>query len=301
MKTPSKNLLLQLLAGLGESVVLVDVARRPWRTVYFNPKLLHLLHAQAGEIAGQNAEKLLFRIAGNDAVEAVRSCGEDRPQVPFEGEYLRADQPTRLVTGRVLKLSGSDQLRAIIMRDADMSDADTAGATGTTISILTLDSVTGMMQRDAFLEVLQRDCAIAAREQAWIAILVLRIDAFDAYRGTFGQHASDSALKRVAAIIRRCLRRTGDTPVRAEDDAFAVLVHGSNAAQAAEFAERIAAEIKALAIHHPKSPVAPHMTATTAAVAEVPSQDLDPADLLARALSRAKPVKADVRWTQANG
>ena len=202
MKTPSKNLLLQLLAGLGESVVLVDVARRPWRTVYFNPKLLHLLHAQAGDIAGQNAEKLLFRIAGNDAVEAVRSCGEDRPQVSFEGEYLRADQPSRLVTGRVLKLSGSDQLRAIIMRDADMSDADTAGATGTTISMLTLDTVTGMMQREAFLEVLQRDCAIAAREQAWIAILVLRIDAFDAYRGTFGQHASDSALKRVAAIIR---------------------------------------------------------------------------------------------------
>lgn len=300
MKTPSKNLLVQMLSGIGESVLLVDVGRTPWRTEYFNPKLLHLLHAPAGDVASQNAEKLLFRIAGNEAVDSVRRCDEQCPQVSFEGEFLRADHPTRHIAGRVLMLKGGDHLRAVILRDTEVEGLD-PGISGSTISMLALDSVTGLLQRDAFVEVLQRDGAIAAREQTWIAVLVFRLDAFDAYRATFGQHASDSAVKRVATIIRRCLRRSGDTPARVADDAVAVLVHGSNAVQGAEFADRIASEIRALAIHHPRSPVAPHLTATTAVVAEVPSQAFDPVDTLSRALDRAVPVRAASGWTEASG
>ena len=58
---------------------------------------------------------------------------------------------------------------------------------------------------------------------------------------------------RLRTRLRVSLRREGDLTARYADDCFAVLMGDASEAQAAEMAGRIAAKVRGLAIHHPRS------------------------------------------------
>ena len=146
--------------------------------------------------------------------------------------------------------------------------------------------MTVFLKRDPWLALLRRDAAIAAREQSWLAVIVFRVDALASYIETFGQHAGDSALKRISHSIRRRLQRAGDTAARIADDELAVLVHSTTAPAARKFADMICEDIKALAIHHPKSPVGRHLTLSVGVCARVPRNEDDAAAMLDQARSQ---------------
>lgn len=286
MKGPSKNLLLQLVNGTREPVLVIDTAREQWRVTFFNPALQRLLGVGAGEISHQPAEPLLFRIAGSAGVDAVRRCGGDQPQTTFESQYLcSGGGGDRDLDGEVLML-GSGALRAVYLRVGPERDEGAVATSSVRLRALASDPVTGFLEREHWQGVLSRDAAIAAREQAWLAVIAFRVDAMAAYIDTFGQHAGDSALKRISHSVRRRLKRAGDIGGRIGPDSLALIVHGSSAPMAREFADSIAEDIRALAIHHPRSPVSRHITVSTGVCAEVPSGEADAQGLLDRALAQ---------------
>ena len=118
------------------------------------------------------------------------------------------------------------------------------------------DAVTGLLNERSFREVLAHDWAVAAREKARLALVSFTLDDFPAYLEVFGRHASDSCLRRVAQAVRRCLRRASDVAARVDSEhgnCLIVLSHSPNEDGVSEFAARIAAAVRELGLHHPRS------------------------------------------------
>ena len=148
------------------------------------------------------------------------------------------------------------------------------------------DSATGVLNRRAFDDLLQRDWVMARREKRALSIMVLRIDGFKAYREVFGRHAADSCLTKVAHAITGSLRRAGDLAARYSDDQFVVLVGNSDTQQVGRLADNIVAKVRGLSIHHPRSPVDRFVTVSCGLATGMPSADLNAVDLVDEAAGK---------------
>ena len=132
------------------------------------------------------------------------------------------------------------------------------------------DAITGLANRQAFLEVVQRDWSVASREQRRITVIVFQVDALDRYRDLYGKHAADSCLRKVAHAISGSLRRSGDIAARVADNRFAALVGSAEESGAREFAAQIARKVRDLAIHHPRSSADRYVTVSLGLGSEIP-------------------------------
>ena len=115
------------------------------------------------------------------------------------------------------------------------------------------DPVTGLLNERAFRDVLEHDWAVASREKSVLALMLFSLDDFDAYVEVFGHHASASCLRRVGRAVRRCLRRASDVVGALDGARLVVLSHTSDESGVEEFASRIAASVRELGLHHPRS------------------------------------------------
>jgi diguanylate cyclase (GGDEF)-like protein len=89
------------------------------------------------------------------------------------------------------------------------------------------DPLTGVQNRHAFNEQLNRATARARREGRKVMLLYLDLDEFKVVNDTLGHDAGDSLLKEVADRLRRSVR-TGDVVARLGGDEFAVMIEGLN-------------------------------------------------------------------------
>lgn len=145
------------------------------------------------------------------------------------------------------------------------------------------DSATGVLNRRAFDDLLYRDWVLARREQRPLAVMVFQIDCFDTYCDVFGRHAADSCLRKVAHAITGNLRRAGDLTARYGDNRFAVLLGQGDAEQAHERAAVIAAKVRELTIHHPRSMLDRFITVSYGVAGVTPEPLQNQPDLIARA------------------
>jgi len=142
------------------------------------------------------------------------------------------------------------------------------------------DSATGILNRRAFDDIFQRDWVMARIEQRSLAILLFKLDAFDAYFEVFGRHAADSCLRKVAHAITGSLRRAGDLAARFSDDQFVVLIAADDEPAVANFAASIAEKVRGLSIHHPRSLVDRFVTVSFGCAAMVPAHAAKPEALI---------------------
>jgi diguanylate cyclase (GGDEF)-like protein len=145
------------------------------------------------------------------------------------------------------------------------------------------DSATGILNRRAFDDLLQRDWVLARREQRALGIMLFQLDGFDAYRDVYGRHAADSCLAKVAHAITGSLRRASDLAARFADDQFVVLLGPDDEDKIAELAGGIAAKVRGLAIHHPRSPVDRFVTISCGVASLIPHNNGGCAQLLKNA------------------
>jgi diguanylate cyclase (GGDEF)-like protein/PAS domain S-box-containing protein len=101
------------------------------------------------------------------------------------------------------------------------------------------DTLTGLANRDRFLDLVRHALARGRRTARYPAICVLGIDDFETIRDSLGPIAGDKLLLEMATRLRDAVRAE-DTPARFGDDGFAVVIEQAGEPQeAASTTERL--------------------------------------------------------------
>ncbi len=264
MKSINRKILEQVIAASAEPLLIVRIDHPDWPVVLSNAAFESI----GGEDLRQKpfadvVEQLVGRDLAVEVSESLRSHDETSFPVELGGrEYLLALRPLLLANETVPKfyvaywragagagaVAGSEMHHELLKAKRRIRDLSRE------------DPVTGLLNEGALAEVLEHDWAVASREKSPLSLVVFTLDEFDAYTEVFGQHAADSCMRRVGQTVRRCLRRASDVIGRMQGDQVVVLSHASDDVGVREFAGRIAAAVRELGLHHPRSSVAKFVT-----------------------------------------
>lgn len=112
------------------------------------------------------------------------------------------------------------------------------------------DGLTGLANRRAFDEALQREWQNARRERSPLSLLFLDADHFKRYNDRYGHQEGDQLLKRLALSLKKKARRPRDLVARYGGEEFVVLLPNTSRQRAAEIAENIRRTVAALKMPH---------------------------------------------------
>lgn len=149
------------------------------------------------------------------------------------------------------------------------------------------DGRTGLTNSRAFDESVERRLA-ARGSDARAAVLMLDLDHFKEFNDRYGHPAGDEALRVFAGLLRSSIRET-DVAARYGGEEFAIYLHDTDAAAAAEIAERIRERTETTII--PLGPGQTGRLTVSVGIAAAPDDGLDRVGLLRaadEALYRAK-------------
>lgn len=116
------------------------------------------------------------------------------------------------------------------------------------------DGLTGLPNRRAFDETIDREIRRMARSSQPISVILIDIDHFKSYNDCFGHLAGDECLRMFAQTIEGCLRRSGEFAARFGGEEFAVLLPGSDTESALALVETMRLAVHSIAIKHVHSP-----------------------------------------------
>lgn len=105
-----------------------------------------------------------------------------------------------------------------------------------------IDLLTGLPNRRALMERLQREWARMQRHKGRLSCIMADIDHFKQINDVYGHHVGDKVLQEVAQTIRRQCREM-DLPTRYGGEEFMLVVPDETAADAASLAERCRQEV----------------------------------------------------------
>jgi diguanylate cyclase (GGDEF)-like protein/PAS domain S-box-containing protein len=117
----------------------------------------------------------------------------------------------------------------------------------------TTDSLTGLANRRAFDEALQREWARAVRADTELSLILLDVDHFKGFNDRYGHHAGDACLREVAHAIREVVKRPGDMAARYGGEEIAVILPRTPPAGAARVAEALRTAVQDLKLIHADS------------------------------------------------
>lgn len=104
--------------------------------------------------------------------------------------------------------------------------------------LATIDPLTGLFNRRAFLDLAERELARARRSGLPYAMLMVDLDLFKGVNDEYGHQAGDLVLAGFAAIAKRCVR-TEDLLGRYGGEEFCAVLTGITLEKALEIAERL--------------------------------------------------------------
>ena len=153
------------------------------------------------------------------------------------------------------------------------------------------DALTGAPNRRMFDVVLEREWGRARRRQQPLSLIMLDIDYFKEYNDGYGHLAGDDALKRVAVCLKNAANRSADFIARFGGEEFVLVLPETDAAAAAQIAERCRALVLEEKIEHAHSDIAPLLSISLGIATRIPDAEeplLDFIDEADRMLYRAK-------------
>ncbi len=106
------------------------------------------------------------------------------------------------------------------------------------------DALTGVYNRFFIQSRLQEEISRAIAYQRPCSFVIFDIDNFKNYRDKFGSICAESALKKVAILMRDCITEV-DRVGRTDDDEFSLILPEKNKRQALEVAEEICKKMQA--------------------------------------------------------
>lgn len=112
------------------------------------------------------------------------------------------------------------------------------------------DGLTGVLNRRAFDEALNREWARTLRKGGAMSLLLLDIDHFKEFNDTYGHQVGDDCLRVVAATVCNVLQHSADSIARYGGEEFAVILPGTDLAGAMEVAEHLRRAVADANLHH---------------------------------------------------
>jgi diguanylate cyclase (GGDEF)-like protein/PAS domain S-box-containing protein len=175
-------------------------------------------------------------------------------------------EPERVAV-RMRKKDGSlvwIEFTARVVRDPSTGEASEAVVTMRDISerklleeklsrLALTDGLTGLANRRAFDEALEREWKRTAREGSQISLLLLDVDHFKPFNDRYGHQVGDDCLRAVAIAVREAVRGT-DIAARYGGEEIAVILPSTNSVGAVAAAEKVRTAVEALQITHEGNP-----------------------------------------------
>lgn len=128
------------------------------------------------------------------------------------------------------------------------------------------DGLTEIANRRRFDETLEREWGRNQRNARPFSLVMLDIDDFKQYNDRYGHASGDAALKMVARVLTRSLRRPSDFAARYGGEEFVLILPDTDVAGGREIAEKVRDGVEQLAIPHEASVAAPHVTVSIGGV-----------------------------------
>lgn len=158
------------------------------------------------------------------------------------------------------------------------------------------DGLTNIANRRHFDESLQREWAVALRQQQQVSLLMMDVDCLKEYNDTYGHLAGDEVIKRIAVAMKQSVKRSTDLVARYGGDEFVVLLADTDVDGAMHVAAEIQAAVADCKITQVPSAASAQVTLSIGICSMVPSRETSPSDLIARgdrALYQAKQAGRD--------
>jgi diguanylate cyclase (GGDEF)-like protein len=143
-----------------------------------------------------------------------------------------------------------------------------------------VDGLTGLANRRAFGEALEKEWRGAIRRNGSISLLMTDIDDFKQFNDAYGHLAGDEALKRVAKALEGAALRPADMVARYGGEEFVVLLPDTGANEAALVADRLLLAVRRLAIPHEHSRGWQYVSLSVGLASARPSREMSANELL---------------------
>ena len=153
------------------------------------------------------------------------------------------------------------------------------------------DGLTGLANRRHFDTVLGRELRRLQRRGGCLSVVMLDVDCFKAYNDRRGHVAGDRCLQAIAQLLLASARRPTDTAARYGGEEFALVLPDTSSAGARQLAQQLLDDLDRMAMPHPASSAAPHVTLSAGVASVGGGERLMPDEVVARAdeaLYRAK-------------
>jgi diguanylate cyclase (GGDEF)-like protein len=121
-------------------------------------------------------------------------------------------------------------------------------------ALVVLDSLTGIPNRRAFDQALEREWHLTSRTNHPLGLLMIDIDHFKALNDTYGHEKGDQCIASVAKALQAALPRSGDFVARYGGEEFAALLPGVTLSGMEGVADRLCRAVHDLALENPASP-----------------------------------------------
>jgi diguanylate cyclase (GGDEF)-like protein len=177
------------------------------------------------EATGALALELVHRGRERLVSASYRFFGLERPYVAGAGRES-ATSPEMV-----------DQVDALRRRYQE-SVSQLASLTGRLRELATVDSLTGVLNRRAFLDHADGEWVRHRRHNHALSCAMVDVDGFKKINDTFGHAAGDALLQHIGALLRATLRAS-DLPARMGGDEFVALMPETNIEGAIALAERL--------------------------------------------------------------
>ncbi len=213
----------------------------------FNRAAERMFGYEASEMVGTSVNRLMTEDTAAIHDEGVKSFQEIEARLMASGRQAIArhrdgsEFPVEIMVGDTRL--GDRQMHVGLVRDITERKAFESRL----LELASIDSLTGALNRRAFMEAAENYLMLARRHGRPLAFMMIDADHFKKVNDTYGHHVGDVVLVRLASTIIDDMRGT-DKFGRLGGEEFAVILPETTHDQAISVAERLLATIRALEI-----------------------------------------------------
>ena len=135
------------------------------------------------------------------------------------------------------------------------------------------DSLTGILNRRAFDQMIRREWKSASRCDKPLSALLIDVDHFKYYNDDYGHQEGDDCLIKIAGVIKRIVYRADDIVARYGGEEFIVVLPSVDESGAGMVAERLLDEIRKENIPHKASETDEIVTISIGYASMIPTHD----------------------------